>query len=93
MPVSEPFVAFLRRIVPPEHVELVVAERADILAAWMRAAAEAEQLREAARAWLKFDNEVEPPGPDAPYADHLAYEQAKAEATEALAAAIEGGGQ
>lgn len=61
--------------------------------------AEVEALREqlrgavsAARVWLEFDNEVEPPHPDAPYEEHLAYERKKAEITEALAAAIGGRG-
>ncbi len=44
-----------------------------------------DPLREAVRAWLCFDNEVEPPATAAPYAEHLAYEQAKADITERVA--------
>jgi hypothetical protein len=44
---------------------------------------------EALRAWLKFDNEVEPPHPDAPYEEHLAYERRKVAITEAAAAGVE----
>lgn len=46
------------------------------------------ELAAAARAWLRFDNEVEPPATDAPYADHLAYQTAKSEITERVALAV-----
>lgn len=45
-------------------------------------------LATAVRAWLRFDNEVQPPAHDAPYADHLAYETAKSEITERVAGAL-----
>jgi hypothetical protein len=50
------------------------------------------ELTAAIRAWLKFDNDVEPPKDDAPYDEHVAYETAKFAITEraALAAAGEG---
>jgi len=63
---------------------------------WRRLAEERDgrvvELTEAVRAWLKFDNDVEPPKDDAPYEEHVAYETAKFEITEraALAAAGEG---
>lgn len=49
-----------------------------------------DALAEAVQAWLKFDNEVEPPKHDAPYGAHLAYEQAKLAITERVAAALQG---
>lgn len=45
-------------------------------------------LEECVRAWLRFDNEVEPPKEDAPYDEHLAYERQKADITEAVAEAL-----
>lgn len=53
-----------------------------------RLGAERDALADAVRAWLHFDNTDEPPGPDAPYDAILAYEQRKAEITEAVAAAL-----
>lgn len=46
--VSEPFVAFLRRITPPEHVEAVLADRAEILGSWMKAVEQITAIRDAA---------------------------------------------
>jgi hypothetical protein len=49
-------------------------------------------LRDAVAAWLKFDNEVEPPDPeDAGYGALLRYEEAKLAITERVAAALAGG--
>jgi hypothetical protein len=50
--------------------------------------AQHDKLVEAARAWLKFDNEVEPPGDDHTYEQILAYEKQKLAVTEAVAAAL-----
>lgn len=48
----------------------------------------ADVLREAVRLWLRFDNEVEPPKEAASWAEHVAYERAKADITEAVAEAL-----
>jgi hypothetical protein len=47
-----------------------------------------DNVVEAAEAWLKFDNEVEPPMANASYGEHLAYERQKAAITEAVAATL-----
>jgi hypothetical protein len=47
-----------------------------------------EAMCQALERWLKFDGNVEPPADDAPYEDHVAYETAKADVTEAAAEAV-----
>lgn len=56
---------------------------------YMRVLGERDALALAGRAWLEFDGEVEPPDPEASYADFLAYEKQKIVLTERLAGLVQ----